>query len=97
MGRPTPITVFLLFLALAAWGCADEREFLLDDEFQAYRYEQERGRREDLERLYREEAARSEELTRKILALRAEIAAKQAEVRDLEKRVEDGKAGGEGN
>lgn len=77
------LPVILLLLA----GCAGERTTILDQELASYRYEQERYRRKDLEALYREELARSEDLTHAILLLEKEIAERERELEQLRARL----------
>ena len=85
MKRPAACFLFALLLS----GCAGEQTSLLDQELLTYRYEQEKYRREDLEALYREEAALSDEISERILALREEIAAKEEELEKLEAELMD--------
>lgn len=77
--------LFLLALGLFT-GCARNHMADLEREYGHFRYEQEKYRREDLERLYQEERRRSDALTEKILRLREEIERKEKELEELEKR-----------
>jgi Skp family chaperone for outer membrane proteins len=74
----------LLFLVASCQSGADMKA--LDDEYSLFAYEQQKYRREELEKLYEQERARSDELTEKILELRREIEEKERELRELEKR-----------
>ncbi len=76
-----------LLLALSLVACADSDLTALDEDLRIYRYEQEKYRGEDLDRLYREEAARSEALVAEIAALRERIAAKERELEALRRRA----------
>ena len=79
--------LLLLVAALAFPGCRSGDDLrALDDEYDLFAYEQEKYRREELEKMYAEERARSDELTEKILALRKEIEEKERKLRELEKR-----------
>ena len=79
----------LITLIVALVGCSSSSgDTILDRELQMYQWEQEKYRREDLEELYRQEQARSDELTEEILALREEVARRLDELSDLEDRLE---------
>jgi hypothetical protein len=87
-------TAVLLLASIAfLTSCADERYKVLDRQLETFRYEQEKQRAEDLKALYEQEAARSEELTRKILELRKELEAKETELRELEQKAGSGTDG----
>jgi septal ring factor EnvC (AmiA/AmiB activator) len=75
-----------LLIALSLSACADSELTALDEDLRIYRYEQEKYRGEDLERLYREEAARSESLAAEITALREQISAQERELEALRRR-----------
>jgi hypothetical protein len=66
-------SILLAVLALSVWGCASSEAELLNREYELFRFEQQKYRREELEKLYREEKARSDALRKEILELRAEI------------------------
>jgi septal ring factor EnvC (AmiA/AmiB activator) len=78
--------VLLLVVAILCVACADDRYRVLDRQLEAFRLEQEKERGQDLEKLYEEEKARSEELSRKILELEKEIREKERELAELEER-----------
>ncbi|MEN8150820.1 MAG: hypothetical protein ABFS86_13435 [Planctomycetota bacterium] len=79
------VLTFVLLPVVAACQSGNDLQ-ALDDEYDLFVYEQEKGRREELETLYERERARSDELTEKILELRREIEEKERELRELEKR-----------
>lgn len=77
----------LLAAAAALAGCVDRGPNLLDQELSLYRAEQEKYRREDLDRRYAEERARCDELTERILGLRRDVEGKESELADLRTRL----------
>ena len=80
-------TLLLLVVLLLVGACSNSKGMTaLDKEYDLFRYEQEKYRREELEKLYEQERQRSDELTEKILALRKEIEEKERELEELEKR-----------
>jgi hypothetical protein len=80
-------TLLLLVLITAVAACANPRGMeALDKEYDLFAYEQEKYRREELQKLYEEERKRSDELTEKILALRKEIEEKERELEEIEGR-----------
>ena len=81
-----PILLLLLSTPLLS-ACAQEQGNILERELSAYRYEQEKYRREKLEDLYEVEEARAEELTRLILAVREAINSREGELEELRERL----------
>ena len=78
--------ILLLTVVILFAGCASNYRADLEREFGHFRYEQEKYRREELEKLYEEERRRSDALTEKIIRLREEIQRKEKELSELEKR-----------
>jgi len=80
-------TLFILAVLLLAGACSNTKGMdALDKEYDLFVFEQEKYRREELQKLYEQERKRSDALTEKILALRKEIEAKERELEELDKR-----------